>query len=376
MSIATELQRIKLAKEALKQAINAKGGTLTDEKLDAYAEAVSGLSTGGFSDAYVAVEVDGVLKAQKLAFDGTVARDDGSPEEIGTVGIYATNCEEPAYKGSGGGSFYKCASVDGGTWSGYKAVQSGDGAWDFDTVVTENTYGNGYTPEVGKIYNSDATVKIESLFGNTPIPTDYRLYIPFNTVNTTAETGQSIDIMSGSLSIATKNGLPMTCFDTNTYAKTRLDSSRGDYDQFHNSSWSFWYSRENDVNACELLTSNGTGNDSRTYISNEYINFSGASIPYNFEKNKVYHICIVANNFTDSNVGNISYYINGKFIESTTPVFQYTYPPRNLLYFHAVSRDGAEAGTVSYFAGFRFYDRCITEEEVKALSKEFIPVTE
>jgi hypothetical protein len=47
------------------------------------------------------VEENGVLKAQKLAFDGTVASDHGSPEDIGTVGIFATNREEPAYKGSG-----------------------------------------------------------------------------------------------------------------------------------------------------------------------------------------------------------------------------------------------------------------------------------
>ncbi|MCI5512803.1 MAG: hypothetical protein MR471_01640 [Clostridia bacterium] len=44
MSISTELTRIKNAKSALKTAINAKGGTLTNEKLEAYAAAVGALS--------------------------------------------------------------------------------------------------------------------------------------------------------------------------------------------------------------------------------------------------------------------------------------------------------------------------------------------
>lgn len=106
MSIATQLQRIKQAKEALKQAINAKGGTLTDEKLGAYAEAVSGLSTGGES-------------------------------------------------------FYKCASVEETTWSGYEAIQAEDGTWDFESAVTSDLeFGLGYTPEVGKVYNADATIEV------------------------------------------------------------------------------------------------------------------------------------------------------------------------------------------------------------------------
>ncbi|MBQ9502982.1 MAG: hypothetical protein IJU70_12570 [Lentisphaeria bacterium] len=46
MSIASEIERISAAKAALKTAINAKGGTLTDELLGAYASAVTGLPSG------------------------------------------------------------------------------------------------------------------------------------------------------------------------------------------------------------------------------------------------------------------------------------------------------------------------------------------
>lgn len=107
MSIATQLQRIKQAKEALKQAINAKGGTLTDEKLDAYAEAVSELS-------------------------------------------------------SGGGSFYMCASVEGATWSGYKALLDGDtGIWSFSEEVTSGLPYDKIIPQVGKVYSFDAMIEVK-----------------------------------------------------------------------------------------------------------------------------------------------------------------------------------------------------------------------
>ncbi|MCD8036029.1 MAG: carboxypeptidase-like regulatory domain-containing protein [Clostridiales bacterium] len=45
MSVQTEIARIENAKEALKTAINAKGGSLTDESIESYAEAVNKLET-------------------------------------------------------------------------------------------------------------------------------------------------------------------------------------------------------------------------------------------------------------------------------------------------------------------------------------------
>lgn len=62
--------------------------------------------------------------------------------------------------GGGGNSvFYKCSSVDSATWSGYKAVLT-DGVYSFEKTVTEGlSYGTAFTPEVGKVYNGDATVR-------------------------------------------------------------------------------------------------------------------------------------------------------------------------------------------------------------------------
>ena len=62
---------------------------------------------------------------------------------------------------SSGGSMdlYKCASVDktNKTWTGYKAVLS-DGLYSFEETLTESlVYGEMITPQVGTIYNEDAT---------------------------------------------------------------------------------------------------------------------------------------------------------------------------------------------------------------------------
>ena len=63
MSIATELDRIKAAKSAIKSAINAKGGTLTDEQLDQYASAIASLPSGSSIDLTgVNVTADGLLE--------------------------------------------------------------------------------------------------------------------------------------------------------------------------------------------------------------------------------------------------------------------------------------------------------------------------
>ena len=64
MSIANEINRIKAAKESLKNAINAKGGNLNTELLDDYAAAVANLPTGGGSSAdlsFVTAKAEDIL---------------------------------------------------------------------------------------------------------------------------------------------------------------------------------------------------------------------------------------------------------------------------------------------------------------------------
>lgn len=80
MSIATEISRIKAAKESLKLAINARGGTLTTELLDDYAAAVTALPSGG-SD----IDLSGVTVSADKLLAGVVAVDASGSKVIGTI---------------------------------------------------------------------------------------------------------------------------------------------------------------------------------------------------------------------------------------------------------------------------------------------------
>ena len=56
MSIQSEITRLNEAKENIKTAINSKGGTLTDESISLYADAINSLSSGGRNKILMASE--------------------------------------------------------------------------------------------------------------------------------------------------------------------------------------------------------------------------------------------------------------------------------------------------------------------------------
>jgi hypothetical protein len=95
------------------------------------------------------------------------------------------------FKGGGGTSFYKCASVDTSakTWTGYKAVLA-DGVYSFEEIITEGLIFSSITPEVGKVYTADALAEIKNLYdGSDPTMV---FYAPLSKATATAETGQTL----------------------------------------------------------------------------------------------------------------------------------------------------------------------------------------
>lgn len=62
----------------------------------------------------------------------------------------------------GATDFFRCAEVGRGTWSGYKAVlvaEDGKNYWKIEETLTEGlTWGKGFTPQVGRIYDAEATI--------------------------------------------------------------------------------------------------------------------------------------------------------------------------------------------------------------------------
>lgn len=160
MSIASELERIKSAKAAIKDAVNAKGGTLTDELIDKYAEAITELSSGGSSM-----------------------------------------------------DFYKCASVDTANklWSGFKAVLT-DGVYTFEENVTDGLSYTVITPATGKIYTADALCEIKTLYNGIPVD-GLAFYAPLTKASSAAETGQVL--IARNVTYETVDGIPCAYFDGN-----------------------------------------------------------------------------------------------------------------------------------------------------------------
>ena len=67
--------------------------------------------------------------------------------------------------GRGGSGFYKCATVDteAKTWTGYKAVQGDDGAYTFETTLTEGLTYTDTFPLPGSVYSADLSMEISKL---------------------------------------------------------------------------------------------------------------------------------------------------------------------------------------------------------------------
>ena len=213
MGIATEIERIKSAKAAIKDAINAKGGTLTDELLDQYASAIAALpSGGGGMEFYKCAAVYGprdvtcfvISGCPNAAVNGTYL-----PTEFTVEDLEGT--KQPVYKNTASSYYYYFTfdgwgvstdytgsaeyfggvgsswmdrdwmTIDGmscvestttidldvpKTWDGYKAVQSG-GVYNFENELTTGMSYTDMKPEIFKVYSADALIKIASL------PRDY-----------------------------------------------------------------------------------------------------------------------------------------------------------------------------------------------------------
>ena len=111
-----------------------------------------------------------------------------------------------------GGEYYKCESVSTNTWSGYKAYTYTDTAdnkeyYAFEENLTTDTlsYGEGFTPAVGNIYNADATVMVGKLFMRKTLPSDGLLiYAPLTNSLTETTTGQTLTVRGSDDIITTK----------------------------------------------------------------------------------------------------------------------------------------------------------------------------
>ena len=92
MSIASELTRLSAAKADLKRAINAKGGTLVNERLSEYASAVDALLPEDFGNRIRFIDYDGTVLKTMFIAEGESAEPPIPPEHPGMV-FQGWNCE-------------------------------------------------------------------------------------------------------------------------------------------------------------------------------------------------------------------------------------------------------------------------------------------
>lgn len=145
-------------------------------------------------DAYVVVDDNGTLKAQKLAFDSAMASDSGEPETLENVMIFNTGHDEPQYEGSGGTAmdFYKCVSVDtsNSTWSGYRFDPVN---LQFESVTSTDLVYTSMIPVVGGIYDTACLYRVSEIGGYVA---QQLLFFPFTT-DTNTVVGSTATLVSG-----------------------------------------------------------------------------------------------------------------------------------------------------------------------------------
>lgn len=147
-------------------------------------------------------------------------------------------------QGGGSTSFYKCESVSTNTWSGYKAYTYTDTednkeyyAFEENLTTDTLTYGDGFTPVVGGIYDAEAMVKAE-LWMKVVIPTNgLDFYFPLD-----SDLAEKIHNLS-----------PNTDYDTTKFYITEdaemggcLRADNGDSDFYYNGTENLMQYGEND----------------------------------------------------------------------------------------------------------------------------------
>ena len=127
-----------------------------------------------------------------------------------------------------GTGFYKCSSVDNTnkTWTGYKAVLN-DGAYSFEgTATTGMTYGNGLTPVVDGIYDSEALVYVNRLWlGAAAVNEGLVIHAPLQYMTETTETGQAMTYPVDYCTFGNVSGVACVTLSGSSKHSVKIDSS-------------------------------------------------------------------------------------------------------------------------------------------------------
>lgn len=251
------------------------------------------------------------------------------------------------------------------TWDGYKAVLV-DGVHTFESTVTTGlSYGTGFTPVIGTIYNSDATVIVSRLWSGAEA--DLIAYFPFSTDTTdtiasfTPKDTQGATIVDGWLNFQSGetnylrfdpiSGAELTEFTVALKVKVYEYKYNGAVVLLGtslNESQTSFFSFPSET---ELRLAGQTTNGNR-------ITLTQGTIPLNTET----HIAITYNG------GIYSIYINGVLSgNGSQPSWVWT---RDLWLggFYGYNTDHSFAGAMR---DLRIYNRALSQEEIVAIADQF-----
>ena len=255
--------------------------------------------------------------------------------------------------GSGGGSMeiYKCASVDtdNKTWAGYLAVLT-DGVYIFSSTVTENlTYGNGYTPVPGSIYDKEAMVTVLGLWSGLPAE-GLVLHVPFTSQNNKAVTGQDISY-NGTVNFADNWG---------TLSDGATADVSGTLDWGGN--WTFTVNfKASDSGECGIFGTQNLPYDFRILLlrsGNLEVNIEGGQIASgsSYKDGKSHFMVLTGDG------SNCYAYVDGIFVGETYYGQSSTKAP---------TIGWADGSGATSLRGIRFYSRILSIEEQQALMEEY-----
>lgn len=154
MSIATEVQRLRNAKESIRLAINAKGGALEEERIDEYASAIDALLPKDYAIRVRFIDYDGaVLKETYVAYGATVEPPE-NPVHDGLVfqkwnckldSVYSHRDIGAVYTTASGASEFDVTMVEalGSTVTLNPCVESGTLTVDWGDGVTDTSTSTG-----------------------------------------------------------------------------------------------------------------------------------------------------------------------------------------------------------------------------------------
>ena len=260
----------------------------------------------------------------------------------------------------------KCEGIyqennDEDTWVGSEAIKTEDGHYVFSEEISEGlTYGTGYTPTVGKIYNKDATINVNKLWqGFVPTEDGLIFYASLDTNSTVAQTGQTMTLTKTSTQEV--DGVVATFFDSGSVIAS--SDERVAIGKF--GTLSAWI-RPNSPGGNQVIMYIGgnAGSQWNLVLRGQYISIgiNGSEVnPFIYEGfGAWHHLCCTLQD------GNLELYIDGESV--WTGSFNIN-----------VKGSGISIGSSGEpFRGFisspRVYNRVLEPDEIKILAKEITPI--